>query len=160
MSYKTSFVKPLRGVPAVDRFHHYISPEPNSGCWLWAGCSGRDGYGILRVNGKNVRAHRFSYELHVGTIDPGLLVCHKCDNPLCVNPDHLFLGSNSENQIDCARKRRRGTHQKLSVKQAAEILVRAKAGERTCDLAKEYGVSVPLISNIKSRIKWAHVDNA
>lgn len=158
--YKTAFVKPLRGVPAVERFHHFVSPEPNSGCWLWTGCCDKDEYGLIRIDGKNVRAHRFSYETHKGPIGESLMVCHKCDNPICVNPDHLFLGGNSENQIDCARKRRRGTRQKLSMEQAAEILVRARLGERTCDLAQEYGVSVPLISNIKSRMKWAHVDNA
>jgi hypothetical protein len=160
MSYKDSFVKPLKGVSAEERFYYYTSPEPNSGCWLWIGCSEKGGYGFLRVNGKNIRAHRFSYELHVGPIKSGLYVCHKCDNPCCVNPEHLFLGTNSENQIDCSRKNRRWKTQKLTLEQVKEIKRLAELGERTKDLAQKYGVSVPLISNIKSGIRWAHADNA
>ena len=76
-------------------------------CWIWTACTIGDGYGKFSANGIQYSAHRYSYEIAFGTIPDGLWVCHKCDVPSCVRPDHLFLGTPKENALDCVRKGRR-----------------------------------------------------
>jgi hypothetical protein len=94
------------GTDVRDKIREFSCPEPNTGCWLWERATTRGGYGNVWVNGRIYRAHRASYEAFVGAIAPGLSVCHKCDTPACVNPDHLFLGSNEDNARDKVRKGR------------------------------------------------------
>lgn len=93
----------------LERFHENIVRIPESGCWIWMGFTNPKGYGLLTVNSKNKFSHRLSWELHNGTIDSGLLVCHRCDIPPCVNPDHLFLGTPKDNAQDMIKKGRRAT---------------------------------------------------
>jgi hypothetical protein len=86
-----------------------IIPEPNTGCWLWLGAiNGRSGYGSAKHPAlrKNVSAHRISYEIHFGRAPEELGVLHRCDQPSCVNPDHLFLGTQQDNITDMLRKQR------------------------------------------------------
>lgn len=118
------------------------------GCWEWNAATTWDGYGRFRLNGTQCLAHRISYTMH-NKIDPGeLLVCHKCDNPKCVNPDHLFLGTNSDNQNDCLKKGRRkakngerGVNSSLSDKAACSIREEYADSSITAnDLAKKYNV--------------------
>jgi hypothetical protein len=106
-------------------------------------------------------AHRISWEIHRGPIPPGLHVCHKCDTPSCVNPDHLFLGTAADNMADkCAKGRgnfRRGmTSGRAKLTDADVVAIRADR-RLQAEIAEAYGVSNPIISRIKSRKIWAHV---
>lgn len=95
----------------IERFHESYMPVTESGCWLWlnfcySSHNALDGYGQLRVNGVLTSSHRFSWEIHNGPIPDGMIICHKCDTPSCVNPDHLFLGTLSDNMQDAMQKGR------------------------------------------------------
>ena len=119
------------GFPKVGKHfihHHHKSPGPiiqppeqrfwhsvirTSECWQWTGARSGKGYGKLSIGKRNVYVHRFSWELHNSPIPEGLLVCHHCDNRLCVNPNHLFVGSQRDNLQDASKKGRLGKRRKL-----------------------------------------------
>ena len=129
---------------------------PETGCWLWNNCIMHKGYGLLVYKGKTTRAHRLAYKLSTG-IDPGNNhVLHKCDTRSCVNPDHLYLGSNDDNIRDKVTKGRslagtRNPSVKLTVDHVESIRKDTRA-QRT--IAKEYGVSQSAVHYIKVGKTW------
>lgn len=154
--------KTRRKKPLISRFEANVLPEPNSGCWLWAAGIQSDGYGTFRAFDKSDLAHRASLMLHRGAIPTGMHVLHKCDNRSCVNPDHLFLGSNYDNVLDKCAKGRAKTckgsmhpQAKLNEYQVSAILIDTRTPYRL--IAQDYGVTALLISMIKRRVCWKHV---
>ena len=91
----------------IERFNQKV--KKTGTCWLWTGALNSKGYGSMSYNGKGTSAHRLSYILHKGEIPDGLIICHTCDTPKCVNPDHLWAGTPSENMKDMFAKDRQGS---------------------------------------------------
>lgn len=151
-------------VSSEELFFKNISNEshPND-CWIYKHTN-QEGYGKITINQKTVLAHRYSYQINIDIISDGLCVCHKCDNPPCVNPDHLFLGTNGDNMQDkqikgrarCGIGSKQG-HAKLNEQQVLEIKQKLKNGEKVKKLYEDYNVSQPAISNIKNGRNWKHV---
>jgi hypothetical protein len=148
----------------LERFNKLFSPEPFSGCWLWHGAVTSKGYGSLFVlktaHGiKTGSAHRVSWELFRGEIPKGLLVCHKCDVRICVNPDHLFLGTNKDNTQDSVRKDRHTRGERCArTKLAREQVLQIRSDPR-CErlIAKDYGLNPATVCRIKNKLRWKHL---
>lgn len=135
------------------------------GCWDWKGVFDKDGYGFIHSgHNKQMRAHRAAYLLFKG-IDPcNLLVCHKCDNPKCTNPDHLFLGNHKDNDTDSREKGRAAIGSKQPQAKITEENVKLvkkllNEGVKSCLLAKSFGLSTSQISAIKNGRSWKHVED-
>lgn len=126
-------------------------------CWLWTGARKPKGYGNIKVNGVAKAAHRVAYELFKGPIPEGMHVLHTCDNPPCVNPDHLYAGTNADNQRDMRTKGRR-LADKITYPIAQEIRARAALEQISQGaLGREYGISQPMVSMIVNNKRWTHV---
>lgn len=137
-------------------------PEPNSGCILWLRYCNDRGYGNVRIDQHTVRlAHRVAWHIAYGPIPAGLAVCHKCDVPNCINPQHLFLGTNADNVADKVAKGRatapRGSsHYRARLTEAQVAAIRADPRTHR-KIANAYGVSFGAIDNIKAEKSWAHL---
>jgi len=132
----------------LDRLMHYVSIQ-DGGCWLWTGGTNKAGYGRISVSGRLVVAHRVSYELHVGEVPDQLCVLHRCDVPSCVNPEHLFLGTHTDNMRDMVSKgrnvaRRGEENSQAKLTKSRVLLLREKYASGSSNisaLAREFGVS-------------------
>jgi hypothetical protein len=136
----------------VERVHFFKDPE--SGCWLWLRSKDNHGYGRIMWHGHGERAHRIAYLLSKGKIPRGMFVCHSCDNPACVNPDHLWLGTQTANMQDASRKGRCTPHRKLSVAQVHEIRESRVASRKIAPL---YGVCYAVINALRARRTYPNV---
>jgi hypothetical protein len=151
--------------PTIDRFWKYT--QKGDGCWTWTGPKNTSGYGVLRLSGpaatyKGRTANRLSWEIHNGEIPPGMCVLHRCDNPACVNPAHLFLGTNADNIADKVAKDRQAKGEKhgkskLTVAQVVELRPRLAGRTPSRVLAAEFGVSESCIDSVRSGRTWGHV---
>lgn len=150
---------------AIKRFWKNIPQSPNGGCWEWAGTLDKNGYGVLTVDGKKLKAHRLSYQINCGSLSVNDLVLHSCDNPRCVCPTHLLRGTPKTNALDRANKGRSARHQgktngraKLTETQVLEIRRTYQPGIHTKRaLAREYHVTDVLIGKIVRRELWNHL---
>ena len=147
------------------KFWSLVDRRSDDECWGWTGYD-RNGYGTFRCELRVWRAHRLSYELHNGPIPPGPVfgtwaVCHRCDNPGCTNPRHLFLGSTKDNAQDAKRKRRttwgeRCVRAGMTTEQVEDAKRRYMAGERLRDIAEEFGVHRTTLSKAVTGSTWTH----
>ena len=135
--------------------------DPNSGCWLWTGSLDTWGYGQITKGGGigTVRAHRLSYEMHSGPIPPGMVICHKCDVPSCVNPHHLFVGTHADNMKDMVTKGRSpvnaGENNPRAKLEPSDIAAIRNSNATRRNLARAFGVSVTHIGYIQRNKSWA-----
>lgn len=150
--------------PVLPRFEAKV--EKTDGCWRWLGAKHGKGYGHFKMptgkgDGRIEKAHRTAYNLYVGEIPDGLMVLHRCDNPSCVNPDHLFLGTNDDNMKDMVAKGRgngpRGEEQHFArlTEQAVESI--RSSGKSGVALAAQHKVSPATISDVRNRKTWRHI---
>lgn len=158
-------IEPRRKQTERERFDakHALGP---GGCWVWSGYRNAEGYGGFKTGGRSRRANRVAWRLYRGPIPYGLVVCHACDNTACVNPDHLFLGTDSDNAKDRERKGRGGgkvvfgalhPNAKLSDDAVREIRRRRACGETFRFIATEFGVTPSVIERIVAHKTWKHV---
>lgn len=136
--------------------------EP-SGCWIWTACLGNKSYGLFKLDGKHQRAHRLSYQCFKGEIPDEMLVCHTCDNPTCVNPAHLWVGTNDDNMNDKVKKGRQSRlHGETNgFSKLTEDDVKAIRADKRLQrqIAADYGIHQANVSLIKLRKSWSHVDD-
>ena len=141
---------------AIERFRKNIEISFITGCWNWSGAKNDQGYGEFfckeLFKGVHTRAHRVSYLIYNGEFSHKAYVCHKCDNPSCVNPDHLFLGTPFENSMDKTKKQRNG-NTKVTIEQVRQIKNKFRSGVRVKEIAKEYGLSDRYVREIRSGVK-------
>lgn len=176
----SNHTKPV-GRPPVDpvkRFWEKV--DKSEDCWVWTASRDKDGYGGFSLRPRaRILAHRFSWTLHYGPIPDGMFVCHHCDNPPCVRPEHLFLGTHQDNVDDMFKKGRgkratgesHGTHtrptsrpwgerhglHKITADEARAVRARVLMGEMQCTVAAAFGISQTQVSRIMRGTRWKHL---
>lgn len=170
----------LRNAEARTRFWSYVDKNAGTDCWLWRGDRSKFGYGRFLFLGERTQAHRYAYELAHGPISEGLVLCHKCDVPECVNPEHMFVGTQKDNIQDCVRKGRwpvgqahwcsrkpelvkrgeRAGNSKLSEAQVTEIYRLCCSGSSYSEVAALLGINRATAVQIHKGKTWNHVTGA
>lgn len=156
-----SKLEPVKFTPEqIARFWSRVDKTSHvGGCWIWTGYKNPSGYGRCNINRLAISCHRLSFALANGKLEMGPYVCHRCDNPSCVNPDHLFLGSIHDNNRDCDDKNRRPHGEnhccaKLTNEQAIQIRAMIANGRSCRSISIEYGTSSQAIVNLKNGKTW------
>lgn len=148
----------------MERFHEKW--EEIDGCWVWTASLAGNGYGQIKIprTRRQIYAHRLSYLAHIGPIPQNMQVCHTCDNPKCVNPDHLFLGTSKDNHIDMKAKSRhlfgeRNSQAKLTEAHVVSIIRMAQQGHSQHKIGRTYGIAQGTVWKIVHRRRWTHVES-
>ena len=151
----------------VNESKFWVKVDKSDGCWIWKAYRDKDGYGVVRVGNRTMLAHRVSYYMANNGIKDSLCVCHKCDNPPCVNPAHLFLASRQENMDDMTRKgrakpnKKRGSaHYKAILNEALVLKIREvyKNGNVTIgEIAEIFGLTPSGVGNAIYGKTWTHI---
>lgn len=165
MSQESFYNKMEYSQEVILRFFRSINfPGNDQECWKWNAYCNDYGYGIFNLDDKHIKAHRFIYECYNGPVPAGLFVCHKCDNPPCCNPEHLFLGTDQDNKQDMIQKNRQafGTANgmsKLNDETIIEILENIRNGKYTSlqQLCTVYSIAESPIRDMFNRKLWKHV---
>ena len=161
-------MKKLSPTEARNRFWSRVAKTTPEECWLWLGCKAGGGYGTMKLHGKMTGTHRIAWIFTYGGIPPGKMVLHKCDNPPCCNPGHLFLGTNSDNMIDAITKGRMkpqiaffgesNFNSKLTVKNVEAIKRMIHEGVKSLrSIGRQFGVSHFVIRQIRDKKTWVQV---
>ena len=164
-----AYKKFARSMTVAERLLANVNTTEPGFCWDWLKHKNKQGYGNIGIKNKTLMAHRVSYETFIGEIPKGMLICHHCDRPSCINPSHLFLGSHKDNSDDKIKKGRenlpRGENHwhihgktKLCVDDVMKIKEKLKEGLSTHKIALEFNVSAANISGIKREKHWRHVN--
>lgn len=145
-------------IPVKQRFMEKVTISED-GCWYWTAFCMKNGYGLFRFPNGHKLAHRVAYSLFNGDLDPKLDVMHSCDNPNCVNPEHLSLGTRLENMADAKKKGRmvKGEkHGRAKLNNEQALAIKNASGCQK-NIAKEFNISQTLVWEIKNGRKWAHL---
>jgi hypothetical protein len=151
-----------RNVSVRDRILAFSTLHETTGCWEWKLALTMWGYGRMKYDGKTRGAHRMAYTAFIGPIPKGKIVCHKCDNRKCCNPDHLFLGTHQENSFDMVEKGRslfgeRHKLSKISDSEAIEIIRMIESGMKTKEITTIMGLKKGVVNGIRYGCAWTHL---